>query len=294
MSNKKKAIIFGASGQNGYFLTKTCNENNIEVTGVSRSEGNWLKGDVSKKEFVQNLIKENQPDFIFHLAANSTTRHSALFENHETISTGTLNILETVKEFVPHAKVFITGSGVQFKNHGLAIKETDEFEASSVYSVARIHSVYAARYYRSIGIKTYVGYLFHNESPLRKPHHISKMTTDYVKQILKGNNDKLILGDISVSKEWAFAGDIAEGIFTLVNQDLIHEATIGTGVTYSIQEWLEVCFGLAGKNWKEYIVSGNDNFVPEYSILFSNPETIFSLGWKPKTPFQQLAKIMMQ
>jgi GDPmannose 4,6-dehydratase len=286
-----KALIFGISGQDGYYLNELCNKKGIEVIGVSRSGGNWIKGNVADYTLVTGLVKTHQPDFIFHLAANSTTKHSALFENHETISTGTINILEAVKNYCPTSKVFITGSGVQFKNNGKPIKETDEFEASSPYSVSRIHSVYAARYYRSLGIKTYVGYLFHHESPLRKEHHISQKIVKAVKRISAGSNEKIELGNIHVKKEWAFAGDIVEGIFTLVNQDGIFEACIGTGITYSIQDWLTVCFNFINKDWQDYVMLLED-FTPEYNILVSAPSTINKLGWEPKVSFNKLASLL--
>ncbi|MEJ1958889.1 MAG: GDP-mannose 4,6-dehydratase [Nitrosomonadales bacterium] len=170
------ALIFGANGQDGVYLHELCKLKGIEPIGVARS-GNALAGNVSDYGQVERLIKHYSPAYVFHLAANSTTRHDALFENHETISTGTLNILEAVKRHSAASKVFITGSGVQFKNAGNPISEKDEFEANSPYSVARIHSVYAARYYRSLGIRAYVGYLFHHESPYRKASHVSKMVT---------------------------------------------------------------------------------------------------------------------
>jgi GDPmannose 4,6-dehydratase len=161
----KKAIIFGVNGQDGFYLQEQLQANACQVYGVPRSNG----VDITKFQEVERLVKDLQPHYIFHLAANSTTRHEALFENHETISTGTLNILESVKKQCPVCRVFITGSGVQFVNKGSPISEKDEFAPLSAYAVSRIHSVYAARYYRSLGIKTYVGYLFHHESPLRKP-----------------------------------------------------------------------------------------------------------------------------
>src|SRR5258706_5661682 len=135
------------------------------------------------------MIAFRQPKYIFHLAANSTTSHYALFDNHIAISTGTINILEAVKQVSPDTKVFLSGSGLQFVNKNIPIKETDEFEASSAYSVARIHSVYAARYYRSLGIKVYVGYFFNHESPRRTERHISKMIAEAVKRIAKGSTE---------------------------------------------------------------------------------------------------------
>ncbi|WP_315824121.1 GDP-mannose 4,6-dehydratase [Paraflavitalea speifideaquila] len=153
------AIIFGANGQDGYYLSELLLKNNLQVIPVSR-QGNVVKTDVADFESVKSLIQQHKPDYVFHLAANSTTRHEALFENHTTIATGTLNILEAVKTIWPQAKVFISGSGLQFKNEGRPIKETDAFEARDAYSVSRIQSVYAARYYRTLGLKVYVGYFF--------------------------------------------------------------------------------------------------------------------------------------
>jgi GDPmannose 4,6-dehydratase len=287
-----KAIIFGANGQDGYYLSELCKLKGIEPIGVSRS-GNWLHGDVSHYEQVEQLIKKNKPVYIFHVAANSTTRHDALFENHATISTGTLNVLEAVRSYSPASKVFIAGSGVQFENKGLPISETDKFEANSAYSVSRIHSVYAARYYRSLGLRTYVGYLFHHESPLRKPTHVSKMIALAVKRIAAGASEIIELGDISVKKEWTFAGDVAKGIFTLIEQDTVFEAVIGSGVTYSIEDWLKECFRYIGEDWNEY-VRLRSGFLVEYKCLVSNPRIINSLGWFPTVAFHELARMMIE
>jgi GDPmannose 4,6-dehydratase len=285
------ALIFGVNGQDGYYLNQLCSLKNIEVIGVSRS-GKWIKGDVSCYDLVERLIKEYHPNYIFHVAANSTPKHDALFENHETISTGTLNILEAVKCHSPESRVFITGSGIQFKNKGMPIKETDEFEANSPYSIARIQSVYAARYFRSLGLKVYVGYLFHHESPLRKPNHVSQMIALAVQRIAKSSNEIIKLGDISVEKEWTFAGDIAKGIFTLIEQDNVFEAVIGSGISYSIEDWLELCFGIIGKDWHNY-VQLREGFIPDYTRLVSNPSTINSLGWYPVVSLKDLAETMI-
>ena len=286
-----KALIFGANGQDGYYLSDLCKSKGIEPVGISRS-GNWLHGDISSYEQVESLIRKYLPKYVFHVAANSTTRHDALFENHKTISTGTLNVLEAVKNHCPQAKVFITGSGVQFKNTGNPISENDEFEGSSPYSVARIQSVYAARYYRSLGYKVYVGYLFHHESPLRKPNHVSKMIALAVQRIADGSDEVIELGDISVKKEWTFAGDVARGIFTLLEQDKVFEATIGSGKSYSIEDWLVHCFRIIDKDWHQYVLLKND-FTPEYKRLLSNPTTINKLGWQPSVGLKELAELML-
>ncbi len=284
-----KCIVFGVAGQDGTYLGALLREQGHFVYGVSRS----TEGDVANRHYVETIIKDIAPDYVFHLAANSTTRHEALFVNHETISTGTLNLLESVRVHAPRCRVFITGSGVQFVNHGLPISEKGAFAPSSLYAVARIQSVFAARYYRSLGLKVYIGYLFHHESPLRKPNHLCKRISEFAKQVRQGHQGQLVLGNIAVRKEVAFAGDIVAGIWTLVNQDVVFESAIGTGVAYSIEEWLNVCFSKVGADWHKYVRVESDNFVPEYPILVSNPETIFSLGWSPHISFDALAGMMI-
>jgi len=216
-----------------------------------------------------------------------------LFEHRDTISTGSLNILESAWLYAKEAKVFITGSGLQFVNAGSPIKEIDPFHAADSYSLARIHAVYTARYFLGKGLKTYVGYLFHHDSPLRKGIHLNRKIVDAVKAIRKGANPGLLIADVSVEKEYGFAGDIAEGIWHLVNQDTVSEACIGTGKAYTIQKWLELCFDFINKNWKDYVVADR-NFVPEFRRLISNPGTMNRIGWQAKATIEELASMMLQ
>lgn len=286
------ALIFGSNGQDGLYLSSLLTAKGINVTGISRS-GNWTKGDVSDHALVTAIIKEKRPDFIFHLAANSTTAHDAWLENHRTICDGTLFVLEAVRQHSQHTKVFISGSGLQFENHGRPISETDPFHAGSPYAVSRIQSVYAARYYRSLGVHCYVGYFFNHESPQRTERHMSKKVASFAKRVAGGNNEKLTIGDITVKKEWTFAGDTVEAVWKLVSQTQSFEAVLGSGKAYSIEEWLDACFTLIGKDWKSYIQL-NKSFKAEYDILVSNPVTIKRMGWEPQTSFSDLAKLMMK
>ena len=288
----RTVIIFGANGQDGYYLADLYRRQGCDVLGISRT-GDGLRGDVASFELVEELVRSRKPDVIFHLAATSTTRHEALFENHKTIGSGTLNILEAVYRWQQGCKVFLIGSGLQFLNRGEPIHETDPFDASSAYSVERIHSVYSARYFRSLGIRVYVGYLFHHESPLRRPTHVSQKIVQAVMRIAAGSCEKIELGDISVEKEWAFAGDIAEGMAFLVGQDKVFEAVIGTGKTHTIEDWLNICFASIGKDWTNYVIL-QDGFTAEYKRLLSNPETMHYLGWRPKVNFSELAKLMLR
>lgn len=285
------AIIWGAGGQDGYYLTALLEQQGISVVGIGKSDG-LIKVDLTNFEEVCHLIKKHQPHYIFHLAANSTTRHRAWKENYDTISTGSIHILEAVKEFVPNCKVFLSGSGLQFLNESKPIKETDTFEASSIYSVYRIHTVYAGRYYRSLGIKVYIGYFFHHDSPLRSERHINIKIIATAKRIAAGSDEKLEIGDIGVKKEFGFAGDIVKGVWHLVQQDVICEAVIGTGIAYTIEEWMHICFSLYNLKWKDHTLKV-EGFVPEFRILVSDPVTIFSTGWRPEISIHELAKMML-
>lgn len=286
-----KVLIFGANGQDGYYLDNLYRSKGIETVGVSRT-GDWIHADVSCYDQVEQLIKSHRPTHVYHLAANTTKQHEAVFENHQTIATGTLNILEAVKQHCPSGKVFITGSASQFKNTGAPISENNPFEASSLYSVARIQSCYAARYYRSLGLRVYIGYLFSHESPLRKPNHLSQLIVQAVQRIALGSSEVIELGDISVKREWTFAGDVIKGIVTLVDQDEVFEAVIGSGTAWSIETWIRHCFSVINRNWRGH-VKLREGFQPEYHCLVSNPDTINSLGWFPTVDLPELAVMMV-
>jgi GDPmannose 4,6-dehydratase len=287
-----KAIIFGANGQDGYYLIQLLKNKGVDAIGVSRS-GNFLKTDIGSLEEVSALIQKEQPDFVFHLAANSTTRHDAMFENHRTISTGTFNVLEAVRLHAPNAKVFISGSGLQFQNQDLPIKESDPFEAKDAYSVSRIQSVYAARYFRTLGVKAYVGYFFNHDSPRRSERHMAQKIAAYASRLSKGETqDKLTIGDLSVVKEWTFAGDVVKGIWLLVNQDDIFEANISSGEGHSILEWTALCFSLVGADYRDHVIEAT-GFKAEYKQLVSDNSLIRSLGFQSEISFPQLAQIMI-
>ena len=292
MKERIDAIIFGSSGQDGRYLKSLLGKKGIKVECISRSGENNI-GDVGDYAFVEEQIKAKQPKYIFNFAALSTIKHSALFENHHTICTGTLNILESARLHCPSSKIFISGSAVQFRNDGNPIDEQTSFQGSSPYAVSRIHSVYSARYFRkTFGLQTYIGYLFHHDSPLRSEQHISQKIVQTVKRINAGSKEKLEMGNIEVKKEYNYALDVVEAIWILVNQNKIHEVVIGSGEAHSIKEWIEYCFNKINKNWEEYVLL-KDNYTPEFNILVSNPSLIKSLGWKQKVNFHQLADIML-
>ena len=289
-----KAIIFGINAQDGYYLAELLINKNISVIGIGRTPTlNVLVGDVKDYVFVEKLIKTHQPNYIFHLAANSTTHHEALFENHETISTGTINILEAVYKYSMHSKVFLSGSAVQFENNGLPIDEKTPFSPLSPYAIARIQSVFAARYFRKLGLNVYFGYFFKHDSPLRTERHINQKIAMAVKRIANGSKEIIEIGDISVRKEFNFAKDFMEAIWLFVNQTNEFEVVIGSGKDYSIKDWLSICFKSINKDYTKFVIE-KQSFKSEYNVLVSNPKLLFSFGYNPKTDIINLAELMLK
>lgn len=286
-------VIFGSSGQDGYYLTQLVYGFGGEVVGVSRFPGAQVHGTVADFNCVSSCIKKYKPDFIFHFAADSTTHHESLLTNHEAISTGTLNILESVRLHSPHSRVFLSGSAMQFANNGEAINESTPFAASSPYAFARIHATYAGRYFRdAFGLHVYNGFFFNHDSPLRNERHVNQKIAAAARRIAAGSKERLGLGNITVQKEFNFAGDIVEAVWTLVNQDTVYEAVLGSGEAHSIEEWASCCFSLRDLDWREY-VDIEPGFQSEYARLVSDPTLIRSLGWRPRTTFTQLADMMV-
>jgi len=288
-----KALIFGANGQDGRFLSALLESKfKAKVLGVSRSGGS-VRGDVGDSTFVASVIREYEPELIFHLAAESSTRHEALFENHSAISTGTLNILESVRRYAPSAKVFLSGSAMQFRNEGLPIDEQTPFEASSPYSIARIQSVYAARYFRkAFGMRIYVGFFFNHDSQFRSERHVNQKIVAAAHRIAGGSTEKLVLGNIQVRKEFNYAADMVDAGMTLIGQENVFEAVIGSGKAHTIEEWVDYCFSKVGLDWRKS-VEQEKNYVPEYQTLVSDPSLIRRLGWAPQVDLAGLADIMM-
>jgi len=286
-------IIFGINGQDGYYLKSILKADKHLVIGVSRSpEGDWIKGDIANYLFVEDIIKRYKPDYVFHLAANSTIQHYALFENHETVSTGSLNILESVRLHCPKAKVFLSGSAMQFKNDGLPIDEKTPFEANNPYSVARIQSVYAGRYYRSLGLNVYIGYFFHHDSPLRSDRHLNMHIIKTALKMKNGAKDILEIGNPDIVKEFNHAYDMMSAIWCLTKQEEVFEAVIGSGIGYSINNWIDICFNIIGLDRHKHMRL-KSNYVADFSSLVSSPRIIKSMGWVPTYDIQSLANDMI-
>jgi GDPmannose 4,6-dehydratase len=287
----KSAIIFGASGQDGYLLNNILINNKVITHLVSRNNSP-IKGDISNYDFVSKLIKSVKPDYIFHFAATSNVSHEFLFENHSSISLGTINILESVKTYSKESKVFIAGSAEQFENNGEPINESSPFKANSSYSAERIYSTHISRYFRGkYNVQVYLGFFFHHDSPFRSNNHLNQRIINFVKDLSLESNSKFRIGDYTIQKEFNYSEDFMEAVWLLINQNDIYEVVIGSGKPYPISDWLELAFAKRNLDWKEWIELDKEYNKP-YDKLYSDPSLMKSLGWNPKLDKIDLLNLM--
>lgn len=279
-----KAVIFGANGQDGHYLSELCKTMSVEVVPIGRGQ---LRGDLQTPNSLKWLLLDNHPEYIFHLAATSTTKHEDAADNHAAIATGTFNLLEAVRLHAPTVRVFVAGSGYQFRNTGEPIRETDPWEPRSVYASARCYANLLCRTYRDMGLRVYFGYFFHHESPLRKARHIAQQIASAARSGIP-----IEIGDLNSRKEWTFAGDVVKALWHLVTQDAVTEANIGTGDGRTIGEFVEACYGAANLNWRDY-VKPREGFIPDFNSMTCDPTRIFSTGWRPTVSLHDLARMMV-
>lgn len=279
-----RAIVTGSNGQDGRYLQELLRFYNVEPVLIPSDSG----VDLANRFVVQDLVDSTQPDFIFHLAAKSTTSQVFAAANHEIIAQGAFNLLDAALKFAPNCRVFIAGSAYQFKNTGEAIKETDPWDTMSVYCAARGYSKLLADAYRAQGLMTYFGYFFHHESPQRGSDHISQRIAKAAR-----NGEPIEIGDPSVVKEWTHASDSMHAVWSLVQQDAIFEANIGTGIGHSIGEFAALCYqvnDLDAVNFIRHV----EGYVAPYRRMVCDPSRIFSTGWRPQYNLLELANMMMQ
>jgi GDPmannose 4,6-dehydratase len=276
----KSAIITGSNGQDGWYLHQLLKREGVDAVLVSRPSG----VDLSDFNEVVDLVLNTRSDYIFHLAARSTVDHASARINHDVIARGSFNLLEAVQKWRPECKVFLAGSAYQFKNEDKPISETDPWDTTSVYCAARGYSKLLADAYRAQGLTVYFGYFFHHESPRRGANHISQRIARAAR-----NRESIEIGDPNVIKEWTFAGDTMEAVWSFVNQDAIFEANIGTGIGHSIAKFAEICYATQGLYWLDHIKVSTD-YISLYRSLTCNPERIYSIGWRPRVSIGELVE----
>jgi len=249
---------------------------------------------------VMQTILEIKPNEIYNLAGQTSVGLSFVqpVETLESISIGTLNILEVLRFHKLDARFYNASSGECFGETEInGAKEDTQFKPRSPYAVAKAAAFWqVANYREAYGIFACYGILFNHESPLRPPRFVTRKIVKTVCEIRKGIKKKLTLGNIKISRDWGYAPEYVEAMFLMLQRGKPDDFIIATGHTVSLEDFVKLAFDYLGMEMQDHLIT-NESLVRPTDIIFSkgNPSKANKLlKWKAKTNVEDLIKIMIK
>jgi len=314
----KTALITGILGQDGPYLAKLLLEKGYKVYGLIRRYSNpnfsnldflgitknieLIDGDMSDESSLLHLIKRIMPDEVYNLAAQSFVGSSwqQAKLTTEINALGVLYLLNSIKLFSPTTKFYQASTSEMFgtSHENGSQDENTIFHPRSPYGISKVYAYWMTINFReSYDIFTCNGILFNHESPIRGMQFVTRKITDGVAKIKMGLIDKLSLGNLEAKRDWGFAGDYVEAMRMMLQSEKPDDYVIGTGENHSVKEFVKLAFKYAGINdWEKHVV---------IDVRFKRPAEVPNLkaratkaqkqlGWKAKTSFEDLVKMMVE
>lgn len=313
---KKNVFVTGMTGQDGPYLAKLLLEKDYNVYGLIKRYSNpnfsnleylgiendveLVTGDITDDSSMNHLIKTIKPNEFYNLAAQSFVGDSWNLNKitTEVNAVGVLNILNAIKLHSPETKFYQASTSEMFGNaSGEKQDENTPFHPRSPYGVAKLYAYWITVNFReSYSLHASNGILFNHESPIRGKEFVTRKITDGVAKIKLGLQDKIILGNLDAKRDWGFAGDFVEAMWMMLQQDEPGDYVVATGQQHTIRELLDIAFKHVNlPNWTQYVTTDPRYKRPaELHTLcgnFSKAEK--KLGWKNKTSFEDLVKMMV-
>jgi GDPmannose 4,6-dehydratase len=313
---KKKALIIGISGQDGAYLAKLLIEKGFEVHGTSRDAE--LSSFVSLKllnlfdhvilhsmaltdfRSVMQTILEIQPDEIYNLAGQSSVGLSFVqpVETLESISIGTLNILEVIRFHKLNVRFYNASSGECFGETSTeGANEQTPFMPRSPYAVAKSAAFWqVANYREAYNLFACSGILLNHESPLRPQRFVTKKIIHTACEIKKGMKKNLQLGNIEILRDWGYAPEYVEAMYLMLQQNHPNDFVIASGESISLRQFSEIAFDHLGLKFDQYVEEDKALIRPsEIRYSKGNPEKASAnLHWKAQTSVQELIHFMVE
>ena len=311
---KKKALICGASGQDGAYLCKLLLEKGYEVFGGSRDAQNNSFESLNKLGIINNIkfvsitlndfrsvfqtINRIEPDEIYNLAGQSSVALSfeQPVETIESIVLGTLNILEAIRFSGRSIRFYSAGSSECFGNAINAVDEQTPFRPRSPYGIAKATAFWqVANYREAYKLFACTGILFNHESPLRKERFVTKKIISTAYRISLGQKIRLRLGNIDIQRDWGWAPEYVEAMWLMLQQDSPDDFVIATGKTTSLKDFIKITFDTLGLNWEEYVDLDEDLIRPtDITVGLANPQKAKKfLNWEAKVGIEDIIKLML-
>lgn len=274
-------------------------------------------GDLGDGSNISSLLRKIKPDEIYNLGAQSHVRVSFDIPEYtaDIDGIGTLRILDAIRDSGVKTKFYQASSSELFgKVQEIPQKETTSFYPRSPYGCAKLYAYWITKNYReSYGIFACNGILFNHESPRRGETFVTKKITRGLSRILSGAEECLYLGNLEAKRDWGYAKDYVEAMWLMLQQKHPDDYIIATGEMHSVREFVEECARFLkidlrwkGKGVKEIGYDGKTKKVlikidPRYYrpaevdlLLGDSSKARKVLGWKPKTKFKELVKIMIE
>lgn len=312
----KTALIIGISGQDGSYLAKLLLEEGYQVHGTSRdadlSSFSGLKklGIIDKISLhsmslidfrsVMQTILQIEPDEIYNLAGQTSVGLSFLqpVETLESISIGSLNILEVLRFHKLPIKFYNACSSECFgETMGKAADEETPFRPRSPYAVAKSAAFWqVANYREAYNLFSCSGLLFNHESPLRPARFVTKKIIDTACSISKGKKDQLVLGNISIFRDWGWAPEYVIAMHKILLQDKPDDFVIATGKSTSLEKFVDLTFQYFNLNYKEFLVTKNELIRPT-DINYSLGNALKAkkiLNWMPTVFVEEIIQKMIE
>ena len=332
----KKALITGITGQDGSYLAELLLNKGYEVHGMVRRSStvntqriNHLLennedqalflhyGDLNDQGSLNHLIYKIQPCEVYNLGAQSHVKISfdiPLFTS-DVNALGTLRILDSIKVVNPEIRFYQASSSELFgKVRETPQNENTPFYPRSPYAVAKLYAYWITVNYReAFGMYASNGILFNHESPRRGSNFVTRKITTGISNIVKGKQDKIILGNLDAKRDWGFAGDYVEAMWMILQQDAPDDYVIATGETHTVREFCQLAFkninidlrwegmglgevGIDSRTGKELVSISEKNFRPsEVDLLQGDAKKAKEkLGWTPRVSFEELVKMMVE
>jgi GDPmannose 4,6-dehydratase len=312
----KSALITGITGQDGPYLAEFLLSKGYKVAGTVRrlstpNMGNikdivdkiqLFSADLLDQSSLTDAIRQAEPDEVYNLASQSFVKASwdQPVLTGEFTALGVTRVLEAIRTVNPKIKFYQASSSEMFgKVTESPQKETTRFHPRSPYGVAKAYGHYITVNYReSYGIFACSGILFNHESPRRGIEFVTRKITNGVARIKLGLQDKLELGSLEPKRDWGYSGDYVEAMWLMLQQEQPDDYVIATGENHSVREFVEEAFKVVGiEDWQKYVVANEPKYMrpAEVDYLIGDASKARKvLGWKPKTSFKELVKIMVE
>jgi GDPmannose 4,6-dehydratase len=313
MTDKRKALVTGITGQDGYYLAELLLEKGYEVHGMVRRASTEKfdrieqirdritlhQGDLLDQRSLVDALRASKPSEIYNLAAMSFVAVSWIQPTltAEFTGVGVTRMLEAMREVCPEARFYQASSSEMFgKVLEVPQTETTPFYPRSPYGVAKAYGHFITVNYReSYDLHATSGILFNHEGPRRGLEFVTRKITWHAAAIKHGLMKEIRLGNLDAERDWGYAKDYVEAMWLMLQQDKAEDYVIATGEAHSVRECCEVAFEEAGLGDFEQYVTIDPAFVrpAEVDHLIGSPaKAERDLGWKPETSFEELIRLM--